>query len=153
MSGFGGVAEFGSKITRKLSNLLHILSKVFGHFGCLHDWVDSVHCPHPRSGCPEVVPIRQSRRVSRNAVVALGHLLAKEPNLLCQTCAPIIWSEKGNHLRSPRRRRCRSEWPESDEQVYEKRRKMPVGCSRRQRKPVPEHPRSDGAERATTFFG
>jgi hypothetical protein len=38
-------------------------------------------------------------------------------------CAPYYWPKKGNHLRSSRRRSCRWEWSESNEQHPEKRKK------------------------------
>src|SRR5712675_1238595 len=42
---------------------------------------------------------------------------------------------------------------ESNEQIYQKRKKRPAGCSRRQRGPVPQRPGSySAAERATTFI-
>src|ERR1700720_750747 len=73
-------------------------------------------------------------------------------SLDCARLCPYHWPEKGNHLRSSRRRPCRSEWPESNEQVYEKRKKWRPGCSLRQRGHVPQRPSSDSAaESASTF--
>ena len=43
----------------------------------------------------------------------------------------LYWPTKGNHLRSSRRRSCRWEWSESNEQHPEKRNKRSPGCSQR----------------------
>lgn len=71
----------------------------------------------------------------------------------CARLCPYYWPKKGNHLRSSRRRSCRWEWSESNEQDHEKRNKRPPGCSRPQCGPVPQCPSSDGAaELAATFI-
>ena len=49
----------------------------------------------------------------------------------CARLCPYYWPKKGNHLRSSRRRSCRWEWSESNEQHPEKRNKRSPGCSQR----------------------
>ena len=62
---------------------------------------------------------------------------AKSPSVRCReprACArlcPYYWPKKGNHLRSSRRRSCRWESSESNEQHPEKRNKRSPGCSQR----------------------
>jgi hypothetical protein len=149
--------------SRAASDLSHLMSQM-GH--SRPDWparVTSGLAPIPaeelasRIGSFMPQPEMQILSLSQKAYVQLDALdiLAEEANSdswIAPDCPLIICRrrESSKVVASPVRR---WEWSKSNEQNHEKSNKRPPGCSRRQRKPVPQRPSSDSAaELAATFI-